>query len=85
MSATVPLIEVEDLGDGKERVTYRFHPGQVRAWNSTKQVVAIIAGACSGMRQRRHRSGRSRAKQWSLTGYSPRTASFKQFTSRRKW
>jgi hypothetical protein len=37
------LTEVEG-----EKLRLHLHPGQVRAWNSTKQVVAVIAGTQSG-------------------------------------
>lgn len=42
-----PLIE-QVFRDGKRGLRYNFHPGQIRAWNSTKRIVAVIAGVRSG-------------------------------------
>ena len=40
---------VEDVTDGARRgLRYHFHPGQLRAWDSGKRVVAVIAGARGG-------------------------------------
>jgi hypothetical protein len=42
----VPMANLYELVDGKLITT--FHPGQLKAWDSEKRVVAIIAGGRSG-------------------------------------
>ena len=44
MSGVRDLMEVTRDG----RVIFRFHPGQVRAWNAKERIVAVIAGTQSG-------------------------------------
>jgi hypothetical protein len=44
----IQFIEKEEDGETKHGVCFNFHPGQVQAWDSTKRVVAIVAGAQSG-------------------------------------
>lgn len=36
----------EDCGDGRLRL--HFHPGQQRAWDSDRRIVAIFAGTQGG-------------------------------------
>lgn len=43
----MPLVE-EVFRDGKRGLKYCLHPGQQRAWDSAKRVVAVIAGVRSG-------------------------------------
>src|SRR5262252_5305007 len=45
--ACPPLIE-EAARDRRRGLVYHFHPGQLRAWDSSKRVVAVIAGARGG-------------------------------------
>lgn len=45
--AVPPLVEVVTR-DGKTGLSYNLHPGQVRAWNSDKGIVAVVAGVRSG-------------------------------------
>ncbi len=45
--ATVPRTDIYEITpDGRLRL--HFHPGQLRAWNSKKRFVAIVAGTQSG-------------------------------------
>ena len=43
-----PLIEVVTTPDGRRGLRLNFHPGQQRAWDSTKRVVLVLAGVRSG-------------------------------------
>src|SRR5687767_115211 len=40
------MTEFQRVESGKLRL--RFHPGQTRAWNSARRIVAVIAGHQSG-------------------------------------
>jgi hypothetical protein len=42
-----PQIQVSER-NGKPGLKYNFHPGQERAWDAEKRIVAIIAGTRSG-------------------------------------
>lgn len=43
-----PLIETVVNKDGRQGIRYNFHAGQLRAWQSRKRIVAVIAGGRSG-------------------------------------
>lgn len=43
-----PLIEEVTSSDGECGLAYNFHPGQERAWASTKRFILVLAGTQSG-------------------------------------
>jgi hypothetical protein len=46
--SALPLVQEIVRPDGSQGLRYNFHPGQLRAWNSTKRIPFILAGTQSG-------------------------------------
>jgi hypothetical protein len=42
------FITIEEMADGQRKLKLNFHPGQLRAWESKKRLVCILAGRQGG-------------------------------------